>query len=250
MSSASDDCRDAFLGSLENRGEFETLFEHLPEVCFFVKDRQSRLMTGNQALLKLLRQDSFETVIGRTGSDFYPKGIADAFHVDDQLVLQGDRPIHERVELLLDDTGGVAWYCTTKLPVHDKQGRVAGLKGMTRKVGKANPQLHPFSQLMPALDVICHEYTSDIDLEDLARRCHVSPSQFRRVFRKLFGKSPLQFILNVRLQAAADLLANSHQTITEIALECGFHEPNYFTRQFRTHIGLTPSQYRKQHGGG
>ena len=53
---------DSFLATLKNRGEFESLFDHLPDVCFFVKDSQSRLMMGNQALLRLLRQDSFETV--------------------------------------------------------------------------------------------------------------------------------------------------------------------------------------------
>lgn len=238
---------EAFVASLRNHGEFETLFDHLPEVCFFVKDLQSRLMMGNQALLKLLRQDSFETVVGRSGSDFFPKGIADAFHADDRIVMQGGRPIHERVELMLDEGGGISWFCTTKLPLHDRSGRVVGLKGVTRKLGKANPRLHPFSKMMPALDVICQEYSRTIDLDALARKCHLSPSQFRRTFRRLLGRSPLQFILNVRLQAAADLLSNSRLSVTEIAMQCGFNEPNYFARQFRQHIGVSPSEYRK-HG--
>ena len=237
---------EQFLATLRNRGEFESLFDHLPEVCFFVKDSQARMMMGNQALLKLLRQDSFETVIGRTGSDFFPRGIADAFHADDQIVMQGEA-IHERVELLLDAEGGISWFCTTKLPLYGKDGRVVGLKGITRKLGKANPRLHPFNKMMPALDIICREYSTTIDLNRLARECHLSPSQFRRAFRKLLGRSPLQFILNVRLQAAADLLTNSRLSVTEIALECGFNEPNYFTRQFRQHIGVSPSEYRK-HG--
>ncbi len=238
---------DTFIASLKGRGEFESLFDHLPEVCFFVKDLQSRLMMGNQALLKLLRQDSFETVIGRSGADFFPKGIADAFHADDQIVMQGGRPIHERVELMLDEDGGVSWFCTTKLPLFGEDGCVVGLKGVTRKLGKANPRLHPFNKMMPALDLICREYSGEIDLNALARECHLSPSQFRRTFRKLLGRSPLQFVLNVRLQAAADLLTSSRLSVTEIALECGFNEPNYFARQFRQHIGVSPSEYRK-HG--
>ncbi len=246
MNTPKHDFVENFLATLKNRGELESLFDHLPEVCFFVKDSQSRLMMGNQALLKLLRQDSFETVIGRTGADFYPKGIADAFHADDQIVMQGGMPIHERVELLLDAEGGVSWFCTTKLPLYGIDGCVVGLKGMTRKLGKANPRLHPFNKMMPALDIICNEYSNAIDLNDLARECHLSPSQFRRTFRKLLGTSPLQFILNVRLQAAADLLTNSRLSVTEIAMKCGFNESNYFTRQFRQHIGISPSEYRKQ----
>lgn len=245
MKSRDHPCLDAFLASLNDRGEFESLFDHLPEICFFVKDDQSRLMMGNQALLKLLRQDSFETVIGRTGSDFFPKGIADAFHADDRIVLEGGTPIHDRVELMLDEEGGVSWFCTTKLPLYGKGGRVIGLKGVTRKLGKANPRLHPFNRMMPALDIICREYSTPIDLNGLARACHLSPSHFRRTFRKLFGKSPLQFILNMRIQAAANLLKDSSLSVTEIALKCGFNEPNYFTRQFCQHIGVSPSEYRK-----
>ena len=70
MTAKNHDFLDAFLRTLKNGGEFESLFDHLPEVCFLVKDSQSRLMMGNQTLLKLLRQDSFETVIGRSSSEF------------------------------------------------------------------------------------------------------------------------------------------------------------------------------------
>jgi len=238
---------DRFLRTLEHRGAFETLFDHLPEVCFFVKDRRSRLMMGNQALLRLLRQDSFDSVVGRSGSDFFPKGIAEGFHADDRLVLQGGKSILERVELMLDEEGNVSWFCTTKLPLYGKDGRVAGLKGVTRKLGKAHPRLHPFTRMMPAIDVICQEYRGAIDLDRLAGACHLSLSQFRRSFQRLLGLSPLQFVLNVRLQAAADLLRNSRLNVTEVALQCGFNEANYFARQFHRHIGMTPSQYRR-HG--
>jgi AraC-like DNA-binding protein len=238
---------DRFLETLRNRGEFESLFDHLPEVCFFVKDSRSRLMMGNQALLRLLRQGSFERVVGRTGSHFFPKGIAESFHADDQRVLQGGKSIFERVELMLDEDGNVSWFCTTKLPLYGRDGRVVGLKGVTRKLGKAHPQLHPFTRMMPAIDIICQAYRGSINLNRLASACHLSPSQFRRNFNKLFGMSPLQFVLNVRLQAAADLLRSSRLNVTEIAMECGFNEPNYFARQFHRHIGVTPSEYRR-HG--
>lgn len=237
---------EAFLALLRNRGEFESLFEHLTEVCFFVKDCQLRFMLGNQALLKLLRQDSFDTVIGKSGSDFFPKGIVDQLHADDRFVIRSAKPIHDRVELMLDESGHVSWFCTTKLPLYARDGQVIGLKGVTRKLGNASPCLHPFSKMMPAIDIISHEYRNAIDLNRLARVCFLSPSQFRRTFRRLFGSSPLQFILNVRLQAAADLLANSRLNVTEIAMQCGFNEPNYFTRQFRQHVGVSPSEYRNR----
>ena len=236
---------EGFLATLRDRGEFESLFDHLPDVCFFVKDRQSRMMMGNPALLKLLRQNSFDTVFGRSGADFFPKGIADAFHEDDEIVMQGGTPIHERIELMLDEEGAVSWFCTTKLPLFGTDGHVVGLKGVTRKLGNADPGLHPFAKMHAVVDAIRRGYRGVIDLDALAGACFLSPSQFRRNFKKSFGISPLQFILKMRIQAAAELLRTSQLNVTEVALECGFNEPNYFTRQFRHLLGVTPSAYRK-----
>jgi len=237
---------EVFRASLRNEGDFESLFEYLPDVCFFVKDRQSRLMMGNPALLKLLGQTSMDTVFGRTGSDFYPQGIADAFHEDDRKVMEGHAPLLERVELLVDEEGVASWFCTTKQPLYGADGNVAGLKGITRNLRKADPCLNPFAKMMPAIDAIRQGYRNEIDLDALAHSCCLSPSQFRRHFKKLFRMSPLQFILKIRIQAAANLLRASNLNVTEIARECGFSEPNYFTRQFCRLMGVTPSAYRKQ----
>jgi AraC-like DNA-binding protein len=182
---------DAFRRKLRDWGEFEALFEYLPDVCFFVKDRQSRLMMGNHALLKLLGQSSMDTVFGRTGYDFFPKGIADAFHEDDRLVMDGDTTLCERVELILDEEGTISWFCTTKIPLYGTDGIVVGLKGITRNLRKADPRLHPFAKLMPAIEAVRLHYREEIDLDALAADCGLSTSQFRRSFKSLFRISPL-----------------------------------------------------------
>ena len=238
---------EAFRATLRDMGEFEALFDYLPDVCFFIKDRQSRLMMGNPALLKLLRQTNMDTVFGRTGSDFFPKAIADTFHEDDRKVMEGGSPLLERVEMLLDEDGVVSWFRTTKLPLYGTDGHIIGLKGVTHNLREADPCLHPFSKMMPAIGAIRQRYRNEVDLDALARSCCLSPSQFRRTFKDFFRMSPLQFILKMRIQAAANLLRTSSLNVTEIARECGFSEPNYFTRQFRRLVGVTPSVYRK-HG--
>lgn len=235
----------AFRANLRDGAAFEALFDYLPDVCFFVKDRQSRLMLGNPALLRLLAQTSMDAIFGRTGSDFYPPGIADSFHQDDRDVMEGRRPLLERIELLLDEVGTVSWFCTTKLPLYGKDGDVVGLAGVTRNLRKADPRLHPFAKMMPAVDAIRHGYRDEIDLDALARSCNLSLSQFRRQFKELFRESPLQFILKIRIQAAANLLRTSSLNVTQIAQECGFGDSNYFTRQFRRLTGVTPSVYRR-----
>ncbi len=235
----------AFKSQLQGGGEFESLFAALPDVVFLVKDRSFRLMMGNQALLKLLGKKSMDTVVGRTGSDFFPKGMVDAFHEDDRLVMDGGIPLHERVELILDEEGCISWFCTTKEPLYGTTGEIVGLKGITRNLGKADRRLHPFTKMMPVVEAIQAGFHGEIDLGDLASMCGLSSSQFRRSFKSLLRMSPLQFILKVRIQAAANLLTGSRLNITEIAGRCGFSDPNYFSRQFAGQMGVTPSTYRK-----
>ena len=122
---------------------------------------------------------------------------------------------------------------------------MVGLAGVTRNLRKADPRLHPFAKMMPAIDAIRQGYRNEIDLDALARSCSLSPSQFRRQFKVLFRSSPLQFILKIRIQAAANLLRTSNLNVTQIARECGFDDSNYFTRQFRRLMGVTPRVYCK-----
>jgi len=235
-----------FKGQLRDHGAFEDLFEHIPDVCFFVKDRKLRLMMANTACLQLLGQHSMDTVVGRTGDAFFPKAIADAFHKDDRQVLDEQTPLHERVELMLEDDGRVSWYCTTKLPLYAKDGSVAGLMGITRPLRSADPQLNPFARMMPVVDHIRQHLRTPLSISDLAKVCHLSPSQTRRRFKSCFGQSPLQFVLRLRIQAACNLLANSKLSIAEIAEQSGIPDQSYFTRQFRRIVGMSPRDYRKE----
>jgi transcriptional regulator GlxA family with amidase domain len=63
------------------------------------------------------------------------------------------------------------------------------------------------------------------------------------------GRSPIDHLLHVRVQKTAELLRHTTRTITDIALECGFSDGNYFTRQFRQIMNQTPGQYRATTSG-
>lgn len=96
-------------------------------------------------------------------------------------------------------------------------------------------------------DAIAHIETcfaEKITLDDLAQKAHLSSRHFQRIFMECIGRSPIDHLLHVRTQRAAELLKHSNQTITEIAFECGFSDGNYFTRQFRQIMNQTPRQYR------
>lgn len=87
-------------------------------------------------------------------------------------------------------------------------------------------------------------------LERMARYAHLSRSGLIRTFRKATGQSPIDYLIGLRIEAAMRLLQQTDLTVTEIALDSGFSDSNYFARQFRHLRGCTPSDYRRRTGGG
>ena len=81
-------------------------------------------------------------------------------------------------------------------------------------------------------------------VEELAHRAGLSPDRFSRRVRALFGLSPSQLVIKVRVDAARRMLREGEDPIARIALACGYCDQSAFTRQFKAVTGLTPAQYR------
>ena len=85
-------------------------------------------------------------------------------------------------------------------------------------------------------------------LDKLARLAHLSRTSLLRIFRQATGQSPIDYLIRLRVEAAQRMLLGSDLSITEIALEAGFPDSNYFARQFRRVCGCTPSAFRHRSG--
>lgn len=85
-------------------------------------------------------------------------------------------------------------------------------------------------------------------LDELADIAGLSRSHFTRVFRRATGRSAVDYLLRLRLRQALRQLQESDNSITDIALQCGFSDSNYFSRQFRRFTGISPSRYRREGG--
>ncbi len=101
-------------------------------------------------------------------------------------------------------------------------------------------------RLGDAIACIETRFAEKITLEDLARKAHLSSRHFQRIFHECLGRSPIDHLLRVRIQKAAELLRHSDLSVTEIAFDCGFSDSNYFARQFRRIMDCTPRQYRQK----
>lgn len=83
-------------------------------------------------------------------------------------------------------------------------------------------------------------------MHDLARMSGFSLRQFFRIFRMATNQSPGEYLRNLRLRHASELLQDPSMNITEVAFACGFNDSNYFCRAFKKFSGRTPSDYKSR----
>lgn len=101
-----------------------------------------------------------------------------------------------------------------------------------------------YHTVMPAIHYIDINYAENITLESLAKLCAMSQTNFRRVFTAVCGISPIQYLLNVRMNHAKEYLSQGDLTITEVAILCGFKDVEHFCRTFKKRTGLTAGNMR------
>ena len=85
-------------------------------------------------------------------------------------------------------------------------------------------------------------------VEELARQCNWSVSQFRRNFMRHTGMLPKEYIEESKLRHSAELLLSSSLTVREIALRFGYRDPFHFSRRFKHRFGVSPESYRSSGG--
>lgn len=95
------------------------------------------------------------------------------------------------------------------------------------------------------LSVIRENYSEKITAAMLADTVHISERECYRVFRKILGITPGEFLVSIRLRKAQELLWDTDRSILEIALETGFGTSSYFCKIFKEHHHITPNQYRR-----
>ena len=238
-----------FMEQMHSPLQMQLLFNHLPDVYYFVKDRAGRFVLANNTFIKQCGAETEEEIIGKTDFDFFPLGRAETYVNDDNQVMETGESIIDRVELAPDPGNSINWFITSKVPVYSHEGEIIGLAGTARDITRAGLALQPYTEMRSVLEYVRDNYSRSIEIKELAALVHLSVSQFERRFRKVFQISPLKHIMNVRIRAASVRLTTSNDTIAAIALDCGFYDHSHFTRNFRKLMGVSPKEYRKQYMG-
>lgn len=98
-----------------------------------------------------------------------------------------------------------------------------------------------------AVQYIAEHYHQTVELSSLAELTGLSEGHFCRVFKQYTHMRPVEYITNLRIERAKDLLLQSPPiTVTEIAKQTGFQSPAYFSKTFKEKTGKTPEEYRRE----
>ena len=107
----------------------------------------------------------------------------------------------------------------------------------------ANEEIH---KIEPALNYLKDNFNRKITVADLARRSGMSQTRFFIAFKNVTGMAPVEYLIQTRLKESQRMLWLTKDSITEIALRCGYEDPFFFSKIFKKHTGTTPCQYRQQ----
>jgi AraC-like DNA-binding protein len=97
-----------------------------------------------------------------------------------------------------------------------------------------------------ATAIVAREYGADLALDDIARRVASSRRQLQRAYKEIGDTTFREHLTAVRMERAAELLANRSLTVRDVARRVGYRQPAQFAKAFRRHHGLSPSAYRRQ----
>lgn len=101
-------------------------------------------------------------------------------------------------------------------------------------------------KLRELIEYIQQHYAEQLTIEQLAEKMGYSKTHFMTIFKQQTGTSCLEFVIQIRLKAAIELLNNTLKPVVEIAHQVGFNNLSNFNRQFKHYYHTTPTLYRKQ----
>ena len=113
-------------------------------------------------------------------------------------------------------------------------------RNMTTKKEEHENQL-----VVRAQSYIKENFHKDLSLDEVSRQMDLSPYYFSKLFKEETGSNFVEYVTNLRIKRAKELLAGESCSMKEICAEVGYSDPNYFSRIFKKNTGVTPTEYRE-----
>ena len=98
-----------------------------------------------------------------------------------------------------------------------------------------------------AEEYLAGNYMKDVSLEEMAQIVELSPAYFSRLFKQVEGINYIDYLTQIRINNAKNMLKNTTVSVKTIAAEVGYGNEKYFRKLFKKEVGIRPSEYRKLH---
>ena len=238
--------RQQFMGRVAGFDTYQHILDLLPDVAFFIKDRESRIVLLNRRAVESFGIRTEEEALGKQGYEFIDKVLMDLYLEQDQQVMATGKPIIDAI-CPSPEKGSNQLIVFSKFALRDQHGEVIGLVGIFRDVRGLYAPPPTVGRISRSVELMHERYGEELRIGELASAANMSTSQFRRYFHRLFKMSPQKYLTRVRVNAACRLLAESDRKTSDIAVATGFFDHSHFSRTFRRLTGLTPLGYRRRH---
>ena len=134
--------------------------------------------------------------------------------------------------------------CEAEVPSEHDVPDAHSLEAIRRRNAKTQ-NINRDPRIQVVVDYLTPHLNEPFTIQSLSEMAQVSQTSFRRLFKAHTGKSPSDYIRELRMTSAARMLLTSDREIAEIGYQVGFSDANYFSRTFRQVFGVSPHQYRR-----
>lgn len=237
---------DFFRRAGRNVEMFAMMINELPDVGFYIKDAQGRIVTLNRRNCEICNLKDEMDAVGKRSDQLFAEQLASAYMADDKTVLKTGKPLINSLSAYPNDYSSNFEYKSV-YPVKGPNGRIIGTSCLYRLV--PNPEKVPsWHGLMKKITLYINDhYAEDLSVSQLAKLIGTSTSKFTRAFIRTLNITPGKYINNIRLTVARQMLETTDKTLVEIAQETGFYDLSHFTRAFKKERKTTPGQYRHKY---
>ena len=140
-------------------------------------------------------------------------------------------------------------HCNATLSKRERHTLTTGQRSEWLEVGGDEPEeVEPSEDdlLMKRVVAYMEENlkNSDLTIDDIAQAVAVSRTSLHRKMKQMMGTSPMEFLREARIRKAAKMLTATEKNVSEIAYQCGFSDPKYFSKCFKNVYGQTPTDYK------
>jgi len=169
------------------RNLLNTLINNLPD-SIFVKDLESKIILDNFAHRRRLGANNLDQVVEKTDFDFLPAELAVLYRADEEKVIQSGNPLTNREELFVDQDGNKRWLLTTKAPLHDQNGIITGIVGISHDITDLKQKESLLEEERNLLRTLIENLPDSVFIKDLESRVVVDNA----AHRWLLGVSSLE----------------------------------------------------------